>query len=68
MKEYYNFHSFEIKTDKLYLPGTFVFYYHEQRKDESRKGIEESYLFDGFSINFLTFDFCVGVKIYETAI
>ena len=66
MKQHYFYHSFEIKTDKFYFPGTFVIHYHEQMKDESRNGIKERYLFDGFSIYFAIFEVKFGVKIYET--
>lgn len=66
MKQHYNYHSFEIKTDKFYFPGTLVFHYHEQMQDDSRNGIKETYLFDGFSIYLLIFEVKIGVKIYET--
>lgn len=68
MKEYNIYHNFEMKINTFYLPGTAVFHYQEQREDDSRKGIKEKYLFDGFSICFLIFEFSFGVKIYEPII
>ena len=65
MKEHYIYHSAEIVTDKFYLPGTFVIHYHEQGEDYSRRGIKESFLFDGLSINFIIFELTIGVKVYD---
>ena len=65
MNEYNIYHSFGISRDKFYIPGTFIIHYNEQMEDESRNGIKERYLFDGFLIYFAIFEVKIGVKIYE---
>ena len=68
MNEYNIYHSIEISRDKFYIPGTFIIHYNEPMEDDSRKGIKEKYLFDGFSINFLIFEAAFGVKVYQSTI
>jgi len=68
MNEYNIYHSIGISRYKFYIPGTFVIHYNEPMEDDSRNGIKEKYLFDGFSIYFLILELTFGVKIYEATI
>ena len=65
MKEYYNYHSFEIRRNKFSLFDIEI-HREEQRSDDMRLGIKETFLFNGFTICFIIFELVIGVKIYET--
>lgn len=62
----YLYHSFEIRTNKFSILSIEI-HDDEQRTDEIRFGIKEDFLFNGFTVCFLVFEFCVGFKVYKTA-
>lgn len=67
MKEHYNYHSFETRTNKFTLGGVEI-HNEEVREDDLRLGVKESFIFNGFTISFLIFELSIGVKVYESII
>lgn len=67
MKQHYNYHSFEIRTNKFTLGGIEI-HPEEVREDDLRLGVKEKFIFNGITYSFLIFEVCIGVKVYETII